>query len=121
MLHSGDSVTVVHVLNTDAMMTNAKSEMLPLVGNSAIQSYYKDCCLRAEFAHDGISFQFRSLRYNRSISDTILEYTEANLTDLIIMGSVELTDPKNSLYLGSVSAAVSKRTLAHVLVAKNFA
>ena len=50
-----------------------------------------------------------------------LEYTEANLTDLIIMGSVELTDPKNSLYLGSVSAAVSKRTLAHVLVAKNFA
>ena len=102
-------------------MTNAKSEMLPLVGNSAIQSYYKDCCLRAEFVHDGISFQFRSLRYNRSISDTILEYIEANLTDLIIMGSVELTDPKNSLYLGSVSAAVSKRTLAHVLVAKNFA
>ena len=55
------------------------------------------------------------------VTDTVLQYTEAQLADLIILGSVELTDPKSNHYLGSVSAAIAKRTQAHVLVAKNFA
>ena len=94
---------------------------MALVGNSAIATYYKDNCMRAEFSHDDVSFTFVPLPYKGGVTQTVLKYTEEILADLIIMGSIELTDPKNPLYLGSVSAAIAKRTQAHVLVAKNFA
>ena len=117
----GDTVRVVHVHNSDAGMTNARTESMALVGNSAIANYYKDNCMRAEFSHDQVSFSFVPLPYKGGVTDTVLQYTEAQLADLIILGSVELTDPKSNHYLGSVSAAIAKRTQAHVLVAKNFA
>ena len=48
---------------------------------------------------------------------------EEMVADIVIMGSVELSRAALStgLHLGSVSAAVAKRTSAHVLIAKSFA
>lgn len=120
---TGDVVRVIHVFNSDQAMVNPKSEELALLGNSAIHTYYRDCCRRAEFAVDSVRFLFHPLKFRESVTETILGFTESQevLADVIIMGSIELTDPKNKLFLGSVCAAVAKRTLAHMLVAKNFA
>ena len=59
-----------------------------------------------------------------SVSDAIVLKAEELFADILICGSAVLASAKidgNSLHLGSVTASVSKRTSAHVLIAKEFA
>ena len=67
---TGDVVRVIHVFNSDEAMINPKSEEIALLGNSAIHTYYRDCCRRAEFAVSDVRFIFTPLKYRQSVSAT---------------------------------------------------
>ena len=67
-------------------------------------------------------FEFiqKTLNVGKSIAEMVVAEVEEVLADFVIMGSTELAR-ESTQHLGSVSAAVAKRTSAHVLIAKNFA
>ena len=106
---------VIHVFNSDQAMVNPKSEELALLGNSAIHTYYRDCCRRAEFAVDSVRFLFHPLKFRESVTETILGFTESQevLADVIIMGSIELTDPKNSARCAHLHVACAHHACTH--------
>ena len=121
MVKRGDVVKVIHITNSDQRMEQASSSN-SLLGDSAISSYYSQECSKACMRIGGCEFEYAEVPLigRESVSNTILEYTERALADLIILGSVELAKPDGSA-LGSVSAAVAKKTPAHILIAKHFA
>ena len=162
----GDSVSVIHIENTDKEMVSSSANN-QLVGTKAVCSYYRSECAKAQSRLVGVSFLFTLLQLSsKSIATTILEvrpfhalscpsmpapslpatrlpkasaftvrapflspllhplclqHTEAEMTDLIIMGSVELSKPgADSNAIGSVCAAIARKTQAHILIAKHF-
>lgn len=122
----GDIVHVVHVINSDKMMLRPHAEPNELIGDSAVRQYYKSACAKAEFERNGATeFEFvqEQTRKGSSVSDAIVAKCEELLADIVIMSSIELarSDGGANIHLGSVSAAVAKRTGAHVLIAKSFA
>ena len=54
------------------------------------------------------------------MTDTLIGFVEEKVADLVILGSVELAKATGEA-LGSVSAAVAKKTDANVLISKHFA
>lgn len=118
----GDTVRVVHVLDTDQHLTDQATNFEQF-GSSAVGKHYTDRCLKSATAKEGVAFRYDALPKRGSIKDTLLAAAddEALVADLIILGSIELTQPHKDVYLGSVSAAVAKRTPAHTLIAKHFA
>ena len=120
MVRSGDMVKVVHVANTDKAGINPQREAMEIHGDSAISSQYKDLCGKAMAMLTNVDFDFEAVPLKEaSIMKTIHDVAEAQMADLIVMGSVELA--KKNGALGSVCAGVAKNTLANMLVAKNFA
>jgi len=119
-----DMIHVVHVQNSDQNMLRPGASN-SLLGNSAIDTYYSQECAKAEHRFPRSRFVYQALPIQKaSVVETILAYTESVLADMIIMGSVELgkaSSLSKGLALGSVSAAIARRTPAHVLIAKNFA
>jgi len=120
-----DTVYICHVQNSDQDVEGASAAQNTLLGNSAVASYYASECAKAQSRFNGATFEFMPLTMvKHSVVETILEFTERDevLADLIIMGSVELGKLGSKvLALGSVSAAIARRTPAHVLIAKHFA
>jgi len=118
----GDTVTCFHVKNADREVLHA-AEANSLIGSSAVETYYKGECAKAgSRVAAGFSFQARPMSRSGSISQTIIDFAEEALADMVILGSVELGKPGADVStLGSVAAAVAKKTSAHVLVAKHFA
>lgn len=118
----GDLVRVVHVDDTDHAVTHQASNF-EMIGSSAIGKYYTDLCAKSASMKDGVSFRYEALPKKGSIKETLLLAADQEdcCADLFILGSIELTQPHKDVYLGSVSAAVAKRTPAHTLIAKHFA
>ena len=94
--------------------------MWQLLGSSAVALYYKAECSKASSRFSKATFKFETVPLAKgSIAQTLLNYMESMLADLVIVGSVALGKGDGSL--GSVSAAIAKKTAANVLIAKNFA
>ena len=64
---------------------------------------------------------FVTVEKTKSIKEHIDHFVDDMAIDLIFMGSTELSKPDKSHFLGSVSSAVTKSTVAHCCVVKNFA
>ena len=128
----GDDIHVVFIRSGDRSVSRV-GENNPLIGDSAVEKYYKQECEKAAMRFSGSSFAFHALPLKKgSVTDTIIDYTEDVLADLIIMGSAELAKAhqmrspgqsprKDNIALGSVSAAVARKTQAHIIIAKHFA
>lgn len=69
-------------------------------------------CKKAEFVIEPKS---------KSIREHIEDFIDEKSVDVIIMGSVELSNPNKGHYIGSVSSAVTKASLANCCVVKHFA
>ena len=65
--------------------------------------------------------QFETCEKQRSVRDHIDAFVDDKAIDIIFMGSTELSMADKSHFLGSVSSAVTKSTVAHCCVVKNFA
>lgn len=114
---AGDSIEVVHVQDSERAGGST-----PRDGVLDTKAYYTDLCAKSAVSHEGVSFEYKSLPKKGSIRDTLLTYGEESLADLVVMGSVELAKPgSSSTQLGSVSAAVAKKTQGHILICKHFA
>ena len=119
-VHPGDEVHCVFVSTTDekAVRPGAANALL---GNSAVRTYYKQECARAGDRFSQASFEFTSVPLKKaSVTDTLIGFVEEKVADLVILGSVELAKATGEA-LGSVSAAVAKKTDANVLISKHFA
>ena len=122
---AGDEVIALHLVNTDVSMTRQDIAANSLLGDRAIASYYENECAKATMAGDPqCNFRFATCKLERggSVAQTILDFTESVLADLVILGSIELGKPRDGAdAIGSVCDAVARKTAAHVLVAKHFA
>ena len=107
---SGDSVKVVHVLDTQGTKDTKE-----------VKTYYEGECSKQEAAKPGTSFTYHLVPKKGSVRETLLEKTEEWLADVLVLGSVELASanlgPDGSV-LGSVSSAVAKKSQCHTLIAK---
>jgi len=116
----GDHVQIVHVTNSDQQMMRPGAANR-LLGESAVMMYYKNECNKARVRLPDVIFEVEAVPIMREgVVDTILAYSEERLADLIIIGSVALAKLDGPA-LGSITAAVAKKTQANVLIAKHFA
>ena len=121
----GDSVEALHVIDTDKDATGK----LNTIGTREVMSNYKTLASKAAELQPQAEFLATSTPKKGSTTNTILGYTEEGCmlqgeqapADVLVMGSIELADPSKDLYLGSVVAAVAKKTEANILVMKHFA
>jgi len=132
-----DKVAVVNVPDTDSSATPRGSAEGK---NNAqrVKEFFTDLCGRKS-AGDGACFGFEAVRKGTSsIRDTLiakadtLDEEKGTVADVVIMGSFELAATRRSSSsqlpgvgaapaLGSVAAAVAKRSEAHVVITKPFA
>lgn len=85
-----------------------------------LRKYYEAECHKASFVCDdliaGLDMVPRGSK--ASIKDTLLSQLEK--TDVVVIGSMELSNFDKKIHLGSVAQAVAKLSRPHVLVVKNY-
>ena len=122
----GDIVSVLFVRDTDKAMINASHAANAKLGESKVESTYRDQITKLDECTPNTTFRFSTKNKHGSIPDTILEVSESDdhPADIILLGSVQLAkvgSDGEAISLGSVSAVVLQKTGAHPIIVKNFA
>lgn len=117
LVRSGDELDALHV-DTDSTVAQM------------VYTKFNDMCGKLS-ATTGVSSHkiFNVPKKGGSIKNTIIDYCDEGTTlngaptpaDVLVMGSIELADPKKDVYLGSVVAAVAKVSECNLLIVKHFA
>lgn len=118
--HPGDQMSVVHVADSDLSVIKPVHDDVEALGTSAVKAYYEHECSKAEMTMPGLDAQLQVVPKTNSIRETLLKHTDELLCDILVMGSIELSDPSKDIYLGSVSASIAKKSEAHTVIVKNF-
>ena len=108
MAAKADTLYGLHVADSDAANQPMIDEFETLLAKVADSK----TCAKAEFI-----CQPKHL----SIREHIEEVIDSKHIDVVVMGSVELSNPTKGHFLGSVASAVTKASLAHCCVVKHFA
>ena len=72
-------------------------------------------------AAGAVDARFAVVRQTASIRDAIVGHAEESNCDMLVTGSMELSNPDRALYLGSVSSSLAKTCHAHTCIVKNYA
>jgi len=117
----GDTVSVLHVTDSDHAVKRSHAGGNELMGDSAVRTYYTEECNKASLARPDIEFKFVDRHKKGTVRDTVLAFTESEpLVDFVILGSVELLrqHEKHGTVMGSVSSAVAHHSAAHPIIIK---
>jgi len=120
MVKPGDDLVVFHVVDSDKSMVDEKAAKTEITEIEKI--YEPECSKLVEFKKLG-SARFELIQKVVTIREHIEKVIDEHSIDVSILGSAELTNAvklKNKNYLGSVASGVTKVTLSHVIIVKNF-
>jgi len=113
MLRPGDSLVALHVRRPPRDSYSQERE-------NKLRDSYTQSCSQLQNTIKGLeSCKYIEVpRTNNSIGEDILEFTDVNMADVIIMSSEELGSSR-SQQLGSVSLFVAKHAKPHVCIIKH--
>ena len=121
-----DTIIMLHVVNTDRDAgrpagTPRDTSEAAVVGTKEITKFYSDRRDKMRQAKPGVKVEFVKVDPGKqSIKQVILDYIEHDdvLADLLILGSVELSNTATPGTFGSIAAAVAKNSPCSVMVVK---
>lgn len=137
LCRSCDTLTVVHVDDSDQAVIHAVSEgqthsmQQSLSTLAAVRSYYENECSKAEIGIPGLRTRLVVAHKVGSIRETVLDTTEG-VCDVMVMGSTTMSKGQGNagggtsvgstprLFLGSVAAAIAKQSSYHACVIKGY-
>jgi nucleotide-binding universal stress UspA family protein len=108
LCREGDTLRAIHVSGHDR---KGESEL--------VASSYSAECQKVADAKGLASAEFVACDIHGSIADTVIQATAD--ADVIVMGSVELSDVNKRHVLGSVCLSVAQHPTAHMMIVKSYA
>lgn len=114
MCRPGDRLTACHVDSNDHV--GSMPEALKVLAG-----YYDSECEKAATIMDDVGARFRMLPKpaKDSIKQVILDAIAPS--DIVVIGSMELSNFEKKIHLGSIAQAVARQGTPHVLVVKRYA
>lgn len=111
---AGDHLTATHV-DANEWVGRPPHDL------EVIRQYYEAECSKAETNYEDLHAHFNliSKEPKHSLKDMLLEPLEK--ADVVVMGSIELSNFDQKVHLGSMAQAVAKQSSAHIMIVKNYA
>lgn len=109
-----DTLRALHVDDSEWMGSR------PPAARETLRKYYEAECHKAAFVCDDLTsgLELVPKASRDSVRDTLLSQLEN--TDVVVIGSMELSNFDKKIHLGSIAQAVAKLSRPHVLVVKNY-
>ena len=87
---------------------------------TAMAQYYSSECAKASHNHEELDAEFKMVAQQpgSSLKNNLLK--QLDTADIVVMGSMELSNFEKDVHLGSMAQAVARQSSAHVLIVKNY-